>query len=404
MAEASPALSNRNYDPGLVVFGFLALGLYEGAYIAKWWASSPQPPFGDFFGFWSFGKFAATFGSAIYDPFALAAYQHGLDPALDGGYPYPYPPTFLLVLIPLGMMTLPVAYFCWVLATFSLYVLATLGRHWRSISGLALLTAPTTLIVVISGQNGFLSAALLIGGLRCLARSPAYGGVLLGLLTYKPQFVLLLPIVLIASRNVSAILAACATALFVAAASSAALGGSIWPHWMAGFPIYQSLLQTNQAGLDHMMPTLVAGAHALRAPASIGYAAQLLCSGVVGLVTWRACARGIDEKSIAMAVIGSMVVAPYAMIYDMPMIAAAIAIHWKARAEAGVPILIAEVLLVVALFACLLAMIGNSIPFAASVMVFVLFLVIAFSRGAELNGGGDGAGVPINANLANAEG
>lgn len=185
------------------------------------------------------------------------------------------------------------------------------------------------LVVAISGQNGFLSAALLIGGLRCLARSPAYGGVLLGLLTYKPQFVLLLPIVLIASRNVSAILAACATALFVAAASSAALDWSIWQHWIAGFSIYQSLLQTNQTGLDHLMPTVVAGVHALGAPVSIGYSAQFLCSGVVGVLTWRACARGIDETSIALAAIGSMVVAPYAMIYDMPMIAAAIALHWK---------------------------------------------------------------------------
>jgi Glycosyltransferase family 87 len=393
MTAASSALFNQKCNLKLPIIAFVVLGLYNGAYVARWWLGSPQPPFGDFFGFWSFGKFAATFGSAIYDPFALAAYQHALYPALQGGYPYPYPPTFLLVLIPLGMMTLPSAYFCWVLATFSLYVLATLGRNWWSISGLALLTAPTTLIVAISGQNGFLSAALLIGGLRCLSRSPACGGVLLGLLTYKPQFVLLLPIVLIASRNLSAILAACATALFVVAASSAALDWSIWQHWIAGFSTYQSLLQTNQASLDHLMPTMVAGVHALGAPVSIGHAAQFLCSGVVVVLTWCACARRIDERSIAMAAIGSIVVAPYAMIYDMPMVAAAIAIHWRARAGAGVPILIPEVVLVVALFACLLAMIGSSVPFAASALVFLLFLVIAASREAELNRAGGGVGL-----------
>src|SRR5438105_202871 len=119
MIEASSAFSEQKFNRRLVFLGFLALGLYDGVYISQWWLGSPQPPFSDFFGFWSFGKFAASFGSAIYDPLALAAYQQALDPALDGGYPYPYPPTFLLVLIPLGMMTLPLAYFCWVLATFS---------------------------------------------------------------------------------------------------------------------------------------------------------------------------------------------------------------------------------------------------------------------------------------------
>jgi alpha-1,2-mannosyltransferase len=128
-----------------------------------------------------------------------------------------------------------------------------------------------------------------------------------------------------------------------------------------------------------------------------------LCSGVVGVLTWRACTRGINEQSIAMAAIGSIVVAPYAMIYDMPMIAAAVAIDWKARADAGVPIKIPEVVLVVALFTCVLGMINNSAPFAASVMVFLLFLVIAASR-AAVSSGGTGLASPINANLAGLEG
>jgi hypothetical protein len=392
------------HNQRLLIWGLLALGLYDGTYVVQWWLGAPEPQFGDFFGFWSFGRFAATFGSAIYDPFSLVAYQHTLDSALTGGYPYPYPPTFLLILIPLGMMTLPLAYFCWIALTFSLYVFATLGRNWRSISGLALLTAPTTLLTVISGQNGLLSAALLIGGLRCLTRWPVYGGILLGLLTYKPQFLLLLPIVLIASRNIRAMLAACATVLFAVVVSSAALGWSIWQVWISGFPTFQHLLQANQASLDHLMPTMVAGARGIGAPASVGYMAQLLCSGVVGVLTWRACKRGISEQTIAMAAIGTIVVAPYAMIYDMPMIAAAVAIDWKARTSACVPIKILEVVLVVALFVCILGMVTSLLPFAASVLVFVLFLVIAGSRKAALNDGADEAGLPINANLPNSRG
>jgi len=356
----------------------IAFSLYNGLYLISWWLSSPQPAFGDFFGLWSFGKFAAMSGAGIYDPFALANFQQTLDPTLDGGgFPYPYPPTFLLALIPLGMMALPAAYVCWISITFTLYVLATLGRDWRSLFGLALLAAPTTLINAITGQNGFLSAALLVGGLRLLASRPIVAGALLGLLTYKPQFVLLMPVVLLASRNWRAILAAIATTLIVAVVTSAALDWSIWPQWIARFPSYQSLLQANQASLDHMMPTVIAGMHAIGAPPAVGYALQLVLSFAVAVLIWRACRRGINDGTIALAAVGSIIVTPYAMIYDLPMAAAGIAIHWKARTGAGEPIAAREIGLVIALSACVLAMIGHAVPFAAAILLVLLFLSVA---------------------------
>ncbi|MGJ5175580.1 glycosyltransferase family 87 protein [Bradyrhizobium oligotrophicum] len=383
MTAASSAASGRTRDRRALVMLLIALSLYDGLYLADWWLSSPLPAFGDFFGLWSFGRFAATAGSAIYDPYALAAYQQALDPALDGGgFPYPYPPTFLLALIPLGLMAPPAAYACWIATTFGLHVVAALGREWRSLSGLALLASPTTLINAIAGQNGFLSAALMLGGLRLLASHPAAAGVLLGLLTYKPQFVLLMPVVLLASHNWRAILAATTTTLLVAVTTSAVLDWSIWLRWIEGFPSYQALLQANQASLDHMMPTVMAGVHAIGAPPAIGHALQLLLSGSVAVLTWRAWRRGPTTQAIALVAIGSIIATPYAMIYDMPMVAAGIAIHWKARIEAGEPIVALEIGVVIALSACLLAMIGQSVPFVATMLLLLLFLSVAgvFSR------------------------
>ncbi|MGC2775590.1 MAG: glycosyltransferase family 87 protein [Bradyrhizobium sp.] len=377
------AASGQTRDRRAILILLIALCLYNGLYLVSWWLSSPQPAFGDFSGLWSFGKFAALSGARIYDPFALADYQQKLDSGLNGGgFPYPYPPTFLLVLIPLGMMALPMAYVCWITGTFALYVVATVGRAWRSIAGLALLAAPTTLINVITGQNGFLSAALLIGGLRLLSSRPAAAGILLGLLAYKPQFVLLMPVVLLASRNWRAILAAIATTLLVVAVTSAALDGAIWLRWIEGFPSYQSLLQANQTSLDHMMPTVIAGVHAIGAPPAIGYALQLLLSGVTVVLIWRAWRRGPTGQAIALAAIGSIVATPYAMIYDMPMVAAGIAIHWKARTDAGEPVAALDIGLVIALSACLFAMIGHSVPFAATSLLVLLLLSVAgvFSR------------------------
>ncbi|MGJ5196302.1 glycosyltransferase family 87 protein [Bradyrhizobium sp. HKCCYLRH1030] len=378
MTATSSAAHPKTRDRRAVLILLVAMALYNGAYLVGWALSSPQPAFGDFFGLWSFGRFAALSGAGIYDPVALARYQQMLDPTLGGGgFPYPYPPTFLLVLIPLGMLALPVAYVCWISVTFALYGLATLGRDWRSLTSLALLAAPTTLINAITGQNGFLSAALLIGGLRLLACHPIVAGTLLGLLAYKPQFVLLMPVVLLASRNWRAILSAIATTVIVAVVTSAALDPWIWLEWIVKFPSYQAQLQANQVSLDHMMPTVIAGLHALGAPPPIGYLVQLLLSCSVVVMVWDAWRRGSTQQAIALVAVGSIIATPYAMIYDMPMVAAGIAIHWKARSDAGEPIAPLEIGLVIALGACLLAMIGHSVPLAAAILLVLLALSIA---------------------------
>ncbi|MGJ5130907.1 glycosyltransferase family 87 protein [Bradyrhizobium oligotrophicum] len=378
MTATSSAAHPKTRDRRAVLILLVAMALYNGAYLVGWALSSPQPAFGDFFGLWSFGRFAALSGAGIYDPVALARYQQTLDPTLGGGgFPYPYPPTFLLVLIPLGMLALPVAYVCWISVTFALYGLATLGRDWRSLTSLALLAAPTTLINAITGQNGFLSAALLIGGLRLLACHPIVAGTLLGLLAYKPQFVLLMPVVLLASRNWRAILSAIATTVIVAVVTSAALDPWIWLEWIVKFPSYQAQLQANQVSLDHMMPTVIAGLHALGAPPPIGYLVQLLLSCSVVVMVWDAWRRGSTQQAIALVAVGSIIATPYAMIYDMPMVAAGIAIHWKARSDAGEPIAPLEIGLVIALGACLLAMIGHSVPLAAAILLILLALSIA---------------------------
>ena len=55
--------------------------------------------------------------------------------------------------------------------------------------------------VILAGQNTFLSLALFYGGMRLVDRAPAIAGILLGLLAYKPQLFLLIPVALLAARR-----------------------------------------------------------------------------------------------------------------------------------------------------------------------------------------------------------
>src|SRR5437667_206944 len=58
-----------------------------------------------------------------------------------------------------------------------------------------LVVSPATALNIWHGQNGFFTAAILIGGLTMLDRRPILAGVLFGTLSIKPQLGVLLPLV-----------------------------------------------------------------------------------------------------------------------------------------------------------------------------------------------------------------
>src|SRR5208282_3895820 len=146
-----------------------------------------------------------------------------------------YPPTFLFVAAALAMLPYLVAAGVWLLATLAAYA-ATLGGMLGGRTGIFFaLGFPAVLRNVTAGQNGFLTAALIGGTLGLLQRRPALAGICLGLLTYKPQFGLLFPLILIADRRWLTIVLAAAVAIGLAALSWLAFGSASWAafaHWL----------------------------------------------------------------------------------------------------------------------------------------------------------------------------
>ena len=108
----------------------------------------------------------------IYDPGALQAFNWPFRarfrflslclPAAD----------VLLILRPLGGLGYIPAYLVWIGATLGAYIVAVAGGDWRSPRLWLAIVAPTTLVSIISGQNGLLTAALVIGGFRLIRRWP----------------------------------------------------------------------------------------------------------------------------------------------------------------------------------------------------------------------------------------
>src|SRR5207344_2235014 len=94
------------------------------------------------------------------------------------------------------------------------------------------LLAPVTILPLLQGQNGLLTSALIVGGMRLMRRRPILGGALLGLATIKPQLGMLIPLALIGSGLWRTLAAASVTAVLLVIASGLAFGWEIWPAWL----------------------------------------------------------------------------------------------------------------------------------------------------------------------------
>jgi arabinofuranan 3-O-arabinosyltransferase len=220
----------------------LALG-YLAALITAWLGGhflldgDGRPIANDFVNVWAAGRLALDGNPA-------AAYDWTLHKAAEVGavgYDFPnyygwhYPPPFLFVAAALATLPYLVAALVWLVVTLAAYAV-TLGGILGNRAGVLLaLGFPAALWNVTAEQNGFLTATLIGGTLGLLERHPALAGLCLGLLSYKPQFGLLFPIVLIADRRWLTIVVAALTVGALAMASWLAFGSASWEafmHWM----------------------------------------------------------------------------------------------------------------------------------------------------------------------------
>ena len=200
----------------------------------------------------------------------------------------------------------------------------------------AILPRPETLLVAAAfpavfvnvghGQNGFLTAALLGGALHWLDRRPWLAGVLIGLLAYKPQFGVLIPIALLAGGRWRTIGAAAATVAALVAVSFATARrrhlarlrrldefhpdgrARTGRHRLAEDPV--DLLGGPGVGRER--------AHGL---CGAGHAGAMLAASIAWL--WHSDAA-FELKAAALA-LGSLLATPYVLDYDLVVLAVAIA-------------------------------------------------------------------------------
>ena len=312
--------------------------------------------FGDFFALWTSAVITHAGDAAVnFDVHGLHMRQIALGMSRYGYNPFPYPPTFLLGLDPLGRLPLHQAFYVFMVPSFAAYLLAMWAGRWREWWwALGACVAPATGITLISGQTGFLSGALMVAGLRLLPARPVLAGVMFGLLTYKPQLGVLVPVALVAMGGWRAIASTVATFAVLAVAAGYAYGFHLWSLWAHSLIEYA----TRFTPVVGYMPTIYANAILLGAWRSVAWGLQLVVSIPVAFVVWRAWRQGPSPRAAALLVVGTYLATPHAFNYDMPMMTMGLVWYFVERLRAKAPLDVGEWLALLLAFAMPLIMLN----------------------------------------------
>ena len=198
-----------------------------------------QPSVTDFMVFWLAGH-AALKGAAAsaYVPQLHHAAESAMSGhAFAGQLPWRNSPLFFFVAAPLALLPYVWAFILWVAGSLVVYSFAV-SRIARSQLTLILACAtPAVFINALCGQNGALTAALMGAALLCLERRPVMSGILIGLLSYKPQFGILFPVILIAGGYWRTLIAAAVASIAGMLASTLVFGGETLRAFLHYLPI-----------------------------------------------------------------------------------------------------------------------------------------------------------------------
>jgi hypothetical protein len=186
-------------------------------------------PYWDFTNLWSGSRLAldgrvmALFNVDEYR--AVLRLMHNPDlPDME----WSYPPSILLIGMPLALFPISWSYWVWTIGTILCLHFAIKPAKLPLVFHVAVLTSPSVCFSAMLGQNGALTAALLIGGLFLTQSRPVLAGILLGMLVIKPHLGLLIPVCLIVSWNIRSFISATITVLVIAAFTGFLLGFDVW--------------------------------------------------------------------------------------------------------------------------------------------------------------------------------
>ena len=202
--------------------------------LAKWLPGTAPDgifglPTGDFSNLWSAGRLARSgnlpvlYGADAFTAWKQAAFGHAVTQN-----DWIYPPLVLPLGAVLSLLPVPLGFLLWSLGTMGamVWLLRLAGLSWAVV--VLGVGCPAEWLSLIYGQYGGILGCLTFAGLALAATRPVAAGIMLGLVTLKPQIGLLAPLAWLAAGRWRAIAVACAVFVVLAVVPALWFGPASW--------------------------------------------------------------------------------------------------------------------------------------------------------------------------------
>jgi len=350
----------------------LLIGPASLALLVVAWVQAQGSQGSDFLAFWGAGK-AALAGApqAAYDLAWQERTQTGA--GFEGWYAFVNPPPFLFLVAPFAALPYPLAWIAWGMVTYAAWAAVSIRafpRLWPIV-----LVFPGALIAAGHAQNGFVTGALLVGGVWLLDRRPVLAGALLGALIIKPHLALLVPFWLAAGGRWRAFAAAAASCVGLLALSWLAFGTNTMTGYLESWQASAAIMRAADADFLLRMATPYAQVRLFAGETAALVAAAAIAVAMLGLVvlSWRRFA-GDTLATGALLLAATALASPYLFNYDLPFLV--LPILWLVREGLRDGFREWEKLALVALWFAPYATRAAALPFGINLFPFASALLV----------------------------
>ena len=242
-----------------------------------------------------------------------------------GFMPWTYPPPFTMLVKGLAILPIGLAFMLFIAPTFALYLVVVRRIAGALLPGVLIVMLPTLLLMMRTGQNGFLTGGLI--GLFLLAHLArrAGAGLPLGLMVLKPHLAMGITLITLMERRWAAVAIAAVTVLGLLLVSTLTLGLPVWQGFADGVRESSGFLRDGHYRLFRMT-SLYATTYTLGAGPALAmavHAAGALAAITLLVLAWR---RNAEPRLLAaIACCTSLFVSPYNYDYDLTILGLAAA-------------------------------------------------------------------------------
>lgn len=244
----------------------------------------------------------------------------------SGFMPWTYPPQFDLILSPLAFLPGWAAYLLFTSVTLAAYLMTLRAIATNNFAQVLIILFPAIATTIGSGQNGFLTGALM--GLVCIngERRQALAGIALGAMVIKPHLAIAAGVYMLLMQRWTAIAVAVATVVASSLICTVAFGPHIWVVWLDGLKDSAAYLEQGQYPLFRMI-SAYATLYTAGASSTVAFWGQAATACLaLGALAFSAARGPTSRFALGVATLTSVMISPYAYDYDLPIVGIALAL------------------------------------------------------------------------------